>query len=135
MVVDLAVHGQHLFPVRGEEWLPAGLRIHDAQPLVGHDSTPATPDAAPVRPPVPKFAAHLKSLPAHGVGLFANVENAGYSTHGIRVYLLSYAFPFSGGRETKKTGSFEPVSYYAYTTKITLSDRQDKIQLIILGIL
>ena len=44
-------------------------------------------------------------------------------------------FLFRGGRETKKTGSFEPVSYYAYTTKITLSDRQDKIQLIILGIL
>ena len=87
MVVDLAVHCQHLLPVRGEERLSAGLRVHDAQALVGHDGAPAAPDAAPVRPPVPKFAAHPESLPAHGVGLFANVENAGYSTHDLAVLL------------------------------------------------
>jgi hypothetical protein len=69
---------------------------------VGQDGAPAAPDAAPVRPSVPKSAAHPKSLPAHCVGLFTNVENASYSTHGIRVYLLSYAFPFSGGGGKQK---------------------------------
>ena len=47
---------------------------------------------------------------------------------------MRFLFRGEGGKQ-KKTGSLEPVSYYAYTIKITLSDRQDKIQLIILGIL
>jgi hypothetical protein len=49
MVVDLAVHGQHLSAVRAIERLSAALRVDDGEALVGQNATAVHVDATPVR--------------------------------------------------------------------------------------
>ena len=81
VVVDFAIHGQHQFPIRRKQGLPARFRIDDAQALMGQDRTSAAPDAAPVRTAMTDPATHFQGLPAQGVRLFLNIENTYDSTH------------------------------------------------------
>ena len=83
VVVYLAVHRQHLLPVRGNQRLAARLRVHDAQALVGQHGAAAAPDAAPVRSAMADLAAHLQGLATQGVGLLGDVEYSDYSTHNL----------------------------------------------------
>ena len=81
MVVNFAVHGQHLTAVGREEGLAARLGIDDAQALVGQDGGGAAIDAAPVRPAVTDFLTHTQSLLTQRLRRLLNVQQSYDATH------------------------------------------------------
>ena len=86
VVVNLAVHGQNLFPVRGVERLPAALRVDDGEPFVAKYGTLATIDAAPVRSAVAYLLGHGQCFPAQFRRLFLDIENGCNSTHDVCLF-------------------------------------------------
>ncbi len=81
VIVDLAVHGQHLLAVGGIEGLAARLGVDDAQALVGQNGRTAAIDAAPVGAAVTQLAAHAQRHVAQLGALLSYIENCYYSTH------------------------------------------------------
>ena len=74
MVVYLAVHGQHLFPVAAEQGLTARLRVDDRKPLVRKDRPLAAVDTRPVGAPVPYLLRHFQYLPTQRIRFPADVK-------------------------------------------------------------
>ena len=95
MVVDLAVDGQHLTAVGRKEGLSAGLRIDDAQALVGQDGGGAAIDAAPVRSAVTYFLTHTQSLLTQGLRRLLHIQQCNDSTH-IRLRVKDSGFWVNG---------------------------------------
>ena len=74
MVVYLAVHGQHLFPVAAEQGLTARLGVDDRKPLVRKDRPLAAVDTRPVVAPVPYLLRHFQYLPTQRIRFPADVK-------------------------------------------------------------
>ena len=62
MIINLTIHGQHLFPVRREQRLSTTLRVNDTQSLVGENGAAATIDTTPVWSAMADLLTHLQCL-------------------------------------------------------------------------
>lgn len=81
MIINLAVHSQHLLAIGREQRLTSALRIDDAQSLMRQYGAARTVYAAPVRTTVTYLLTHAKRLGTQLRRLLLNVENCYNSAH------------------------------------------------------
>ena len=88
MIINLTVHGKHLFLIWCKQRLATTFWVYNAQTLMCQDSRTTTIDAAPVGSAMADLLAHTKRLLSQFRSLLLNIEDRYDSTHNIFSFLL-----------------------------------------------
>ena len=98
MVVNLTVHGKHLFLVGREERLPAAFRVDNGKTLMAQYGRLASVDATPVGAAMTYFLTHTQRLLAQFGRLLTDIEYSYYSTHNLFLVFFFYDGLFINSR-------------------------------------